>query len=206
VSVAVRGLVLAASFAAAGCVGWSISREFFAGTPGQPPASIEVVSGRWEVARAEGLADEMPALAQASHDAASASLCVLAGTRVEDGALQVRLRTRREAPSMGGGVAWGVASGAMRYRVAELDAAAGCIRVREVAGGIDREIASAAIGGADGWRTLRVDFSGDDVTCQLDGVVVLETELDEAVEGGVGLYCPPASTSLFADFAVVTRR
>lgn len=207
---AASGLALALLLAAPACVGWRISREFFAAPAGATPASIEVVSGEWRVGEAVGLAAGMPALEQLGRAAAEGvNLCLVGAEPFAEGALEVRFEALDGAEggslARGGGIAWAIGDGS-RFAWLEVEALSGRIRCGHVADGQRFEIASAAVESRAGWRVLRVDVSGDEARATLDGQVVLEAESAAfAGPGRVGLFTSADARTRFADFVAIRR-
>ncbi|MBL8843262.1 MAG: hypothetical protein JNL90_17205 [Planctomycetes bacterium] len=200
-------LALGVALLAPACVGWRISREFFAGPAGATPAAIEVVSGEWRVGEAIGLAAGMPALEQlGGAPAGGVNLCLVGAEPFEEGALEVRLEAQGGSLARGGGIAWAIGDGS-RFAWVEVDLLAARIRFGQCADGQRDEIASATIESGTGWRVLRVDVSGDEARATLDGQLVLEAE-STAFEGPgrVGLFTSADARTRFADFVAIRRR
>ena len=192
---------------APGCVHWGLSREFFAGQLGTTPPVVTVVSGSWQVARAEGLAAGMPALQQtASSSGAEGNLCFVGSEPFSAGALQVQLKPIDGAKALGGGLVWN-ARGASHYLRCDYDAIESKLRLVRVSGGQSVELASATVEPKVGWHTLRLDVDDDRVACQWDGIEQLKLKADAlAGEGQIGLWTAQDAQSQFADFVVVSRR
>lgn len=207
-------LALGVALLAPACVGWRITREFFAAPAGATPASIEVVSGEWRVGEAVGLAAGMPALEQlGSASAGGVNLCLVGAEPFEEGALEVRLEVLDGAQggslggslARGGGIAWAIGDGS-RFAWLEVDLLAGRIRFGKCADGRQSEIAAATIESGTGWRVLRVDVAGDEARATLDGQLVLEAESAAfAAPGRVGLFTSADARTRFADFVAIRR-
>ena len=190
-------------FAAGAAVAETIN--FDQDTPGRLPAAWKQgVTGRgsalWAV-RADESAPSRPNVLQQSATGAF-PWCVLDGTAVENGFVEVRFKPISGRDDQAGGVVWRWKDGD-NYYVARANALEGNVSLYHTTGGrritikyVDAPVAKNA------WHTLRVEFSGKRIKVALNGKTYIDLE-DAHISGpgAVGVWTKADSVTSFDDFS-----
>lgn len=158
--------------------------------------------GAWSVAPS----DNGKALAQSAKNPNSVfNITLISDTNVKDVDLSVRIKPIAGETDRGGGLVWR-AKDAKNYYLARYNPLEDNYRLYHVLGGKRTLIQNVDITHTEGWHTLRVTMSGDQITCYYDGKKYLEardTKLTEA--GKIGLWSKADAQSHFDDLTVGGR-
>jgi hypothetical protein len=158
--------------------------------------------GQWSVVAS----DKGKALAQSAKNAnAVFNITLISDTHAKDVDLSVRMKAVAGETDQGGGLVWR-AKDAKNYYLARYNPLEDNYRLYKVVNGKRTLIQNADITHSDGWHTLRVTMSGDQITCYYDGKKYLEfkdTTFPEA--GKIGLWSKADAQSQFDDLTLVTR-
>lgn len=145
---------------------------------------------RWSVQPGEGGAVVARMTDPGDIDSASFNLLWSAARSFRDGALTLRMRADQGRIDQGGGLMWRVQD-ADNYYVCRFNPLEQDFRVYRVKDGVRTQI--QAVGGlpfrSGDWFTLRVEHAGEEITCTLNGAVVLrarDATFPEA--GGIGIW------------------
>ena len=196
-------IAVATVFAASAAVAETIT--FDKDQPGRlPPAWKQGVTGRgtalWAV-RADSSAPSKPNVLQQSATGAF-PWCVLIGTSIEDGFIEVRFKPQSGHDDQAGGVVWRWKDGD-NYYVARANALENNVSLYHTTGGrritiqyVDAPVAKNI------WHTLRVEFAGKRIKVALNGKTYIEQEDDHiSGAGAVGLWTKADSVTSFDDFS-----
>ena len=178
---------------------------FDADPPGKlPPQWKQGVTGRgaalWAV-RTDDSAPSKPNVLQQSANGAF-PWCVLPGTSIENGFVEVRFKPISGRDDQAGGVVWRWKDGD-NYYVARANALEENVSLYHTTAGrritikyVDAPVAKNA------WHTLRVEFSGKRIKVALDGKTYIDLE-DGHISGtgAVGLWTKADSVTSFDDFS-----
>jgi hypothetical protein len=182
--------------------------------PGWLPGTSNGAAGgehaRWELER-DAAAPSPPgvlALVDArGHSGQEYNLCWSPRPSLGDLEVSVAVRAAGGEEDQGGGPAWRVA-GAGDYYLARWNPLEDNFRLYSVASGERRQLAGASVTAApDAWHTVRVRHVGDEITCWLDGEVLLHAR-DSAhlAAGGVGVWTKADATTRFDDLVARPAR
>lgn len=129
-----------------------------------------------------------------------------AATRFQDGELAVAVRGDDGVVDQGGGPMWRVQD-ENNYYVCRFNPLEANYRVYVVKDGVRRQLATAlAPVSAGQWHRVRVEHVGDQITCWLDGVRLLEArDATIANAGGVGLWTKADARTSFDDYLIEPR-
>jgi hypothetical protein len=196
-------IAMASVFAATAAVADTIN--FDRDPPGRLPAAWKQgVTGHgsalWAV-RADQSAPSKPNVLQQSASGAF-PWCVLTGSSIENGFVEVRFKSISGREDQAGGVVWRWKDGD-NYYVARANALEDNVSLYHTTNGrritikyVDAPVAKNV------WHTLRVEFSGKRIKVALDGKTYIE--LEDANIGGtgaVGLWTKADSVTSFDDFS-----
>ncbi len=178
--------------------------NFDASTCGAPPAGWTAgKTGKggpnWSVEQSPG-APSGPNVLQQSGDA-TYPVCILNGTHLRDGFVEVKFKTVSGREDQAGGVLWR-ALDADNYYVARANALEDNVAIYYTVAGKRSEKKRADIKVAPGiWHTLRVDFEANRFRVTFDGKPALEWQ-DATFRGpgAVGVWTKADSHTLFDDF------
>ncbi|HWI36979.1 MAG TPA: family 16 glycoside hydrolase [Burkholderiales bacterium] len=173
--------------------------------PGRLPAAWKQgVTGRgaalWEV-RADASAPSKPNVLQQSATGAF-PWCVLPGTSIEDGFVEVRFKPLSGHDDQAGGVVWRWKDGD-NYYVARANALENNVSLYHTSAGrrITIQYVDAPVP-KNIWHTLRVEFAGKRIKVALNGRTYIELDDDHiAGPGAVGLWTKADSVTAFDDFS-----
>ena len=173
--------------------------------PGRLPAAWEQGgTGRgaalWEV-RADASAPSKPNVLQQSATGAF-PWCVLPGTSIEDGFVEVRFKPLSGHDDQAGGVVWRWKDGD-NYYVARANALENNVSLYHTSAGrrITIQYVDAPVP-KNIWLTLRVEFAGKRIKVALNGRTYIELDDDHiAGPGAVGLWTKADSVTAFDDFS-----
>jgi hypothetical protein len=105
----------------------------------------------------------------------------------------------------GGGLVWR-AKDAKNYYLARYNHLEDNYRLYKVVDGKRTLIQNADITHSDGWHTLRVRMTGDQITCEYDGKTYLEAKDDTFPgPGKIGLWSKADAQSQFDDLSLKGR-
>ena len=158
--------------------------------------------GEWKVVES----DKGKALAQSARNSNSTFNIALAGdTNAKDVDLSVRMKAVAGETDRGGGLVWR-AKDAKNYYLARYNPLEDNYRLYKVVNGKRTLIQNADIPHTDGWHTLRVTMSGDQMTCYYDGKKFLEAKDSTFPEAGkIGLWSKADAQSQFDDLTLTGR-
>jgi hypothetical protein len=196
-------IAVASVFAASAAVAETIN--FDQDPPGRLPSTWKQgVTGRgaalWTV-RADNSAPSKPHVLQQSATGAF-PWCVLSGTSIKDGFIEVRFKPLSGNDDQAGGVVWRWKDGD-NYYVARANALENNVSLYHTTGGrritikyVDAPVAKNT------WHTLRVEFAGKRIKVALNGKTYIEQE-DGHISGAgaVGLWTKADSVTSFDDFS-----
>jgi hypothetical protein len=158
--------------------------------------------GTWTVVDS----DQGKALAQSAKNANSVFNITLAtDTSAKDVDLSVRMKAVAGEIDQGGGLVWR-AKDAKNYYLARYNPLEDNYRLYKVVDGKRTLIQNADITHSEGWHTLRVTMTGDQMTCYYDGKKYLEGKDDTFPEAGkIGLWSKADAQSQFDDLSLEGR-
>ena len=200
--VAMSGLLVAGS-----AVGQTVN--FDADAPGALSAAWEQgVTGRgnprWAV-RQDPSAPSAPNVLQQS-GSGTFPWCVLRGSSLENGFVEVKFKPLQGREDQAGGVVWRWKDGD-NYYVARANALENNVSLyytergsRKTLKYVDAPVASGA------WHILKVEFAGRHIMVALDGKRYIELDDGHLTDpGAVGVWTKADSVTAFRDFAYSTR-
>jgi hypothetical protein len=158
--------------------------------------------GQWSVVAS----DKGKALAQsAKNPNAIFNITLIGDTNASDVDLSVRMKPVAGETDQGGGLVWRAAD-AKNYYLARYNPLEDNYRLYRVVGGKRTLIQNVDITHTEGWHTLRVTMTGDQITCYYDGKKYLESK-DTTFPGSgkIGLWSKADAQSQFDDLTLVTR-
>jgi hypothetical protein len=177
---------------------WKFDEE----TNGQIAKGFVGEVGTWTVVDS----DQGKALAQsAKNPNAVFNITLATDTNAKDVDLSVRLKAVAGETDQGGGLVWR-AKDAKNYYLARYNPLEDNYRLYKVVEGKRTMIQNADITHSDGWHTLRVTMSGDQMACYYDGKKYLEGKDDTFPESGkIGLWSKADAQSHFDDLTLEGR-
>src|SRR5262249_19934249 len=165
--------------------------------------------GEWKVAAS----DNGKALAQSAKNPNSVfNVTLIRETNTEDGSeasakdvdLSVRLKAIAGEHDQGGGLVWR-AKDAKNYYLARYNPLEDNYRLYHVVNGKRTLIQNVDITHSEGWHTLRVTMTCDQITCYYDGKKYLEARDSTLPEAGkIGLWSKADAQSQFDDLTLIT--
>jgi hypothetical protein len=155
--------------------------------------------GEWKVAAS----DNGKALAQYAKNPNSVfNVTLISDTNAKDVDLSVRMKAVAGETDQGGGLVWR-AKDARNYYLARYNPLEDNYRLYHVVNGKRTMILNVDIPHTDGWHTLRVTMSGDQITCYYDGKKYLEAKDSTFTEAGkIGLWSKADAQSQFDDLTL----
>jgi hypothetical protein len=155
--------------------------------------------GEWKVAAS----DNGKALAQSAKNPNSVFNVTLIGdTNAKDVDLSVRMKAIAGETDQGGGLVWR-AKDAKNYYLARYNPLEDNYRLYHVVNGKRTMIQNVDITHSDGWHTLRVTMSGDQIVCYYDGKKYLEAKDSTITDAGkIGLWSKADAQSHFDDLTL----
>jgi hypothetical protein len=152
--------------------------------------------GEWKVAAS----DNGNALAQSAKNPNSVfNVTLISDTNAKDVDLSVRMKAIAGEHDQGGGLVWR-AKDAKNYYLARYNPLEDNFRLYHVVGGKRTLIQNVDISHSDGWHTLRVTMTGDQITCYYDGKKYLEAKDSTfPAAGKIGLWSKADAQSHFDD-------
>jgi hypothetical protein len=156
--------------------------------------------GEWKVAAS----DTGKALAQSAKNANSVfNITLITDTNAKDVDLSVRMKAIAGEHDQGGGLVWR-AKDAKNYYLARYNPLEDNYRLYHVVGGKRTLIQNVDIAHTEGWHTLRVTMTGDQITCYYDGKKYLEAKDSTIPDAGkIGLWSKADAQSQFDDLTLV---
>jgi hypothetical protein len=171
-------------------------------TPGQIASGFTNEMGQWSVVAS----DQGRALAQSARNPNSVfNITLVSGTNARDVDVSVRMKAVAGETDQGGGLVWR-ARDARNYYLARYNPLEDNYRLYKVVDGKRTQIRNADISHSDGWHTLRVTMTGEQITCYYDGKKWLEAK-DNTFPGAgkIGLWSKSDAQSRFDDLALDGR-
>lgn len=158
--------------------------------------------GQWSVVAS----DKGKALAQsAKNPNAVFNITLISDTSAKDVDLSVRMKAVAGETDQGGGLVWR-AKDARNYYLARYNPLEDNYRLYRVVDGKRTLILNADIAHSDGWHTLRVTMTGDQIACSYDGKKYLESkDATFPAAGKIGLWSKADAQSQFDDLTLVGR-
>jgi hypothetical protein len=177
---------------------WTFDDE----TTGQIAKGFANEVGQWSVVAA----DKGKALAQSAKNGnAVFNITLIGDTNAKDVDLSVRMKAVAGETDQGGGLVWR-AKDAKNYYLVRYNPLEDNYRLYKVVDGKRTLILNADIPHSDGWHTLRVTMSGDQITCYYDGKKSLESKDTTFPEAGrIGLWSKADAQSQFDDLMLQGR-
>ena len=176
---------------------WSFDDE----ATGQIAKGFTNEVGQWSVVAS----DSGKALAQsAKNPNAVFNITLISDTSAKDMDLSVRMKAVAGETDQGGGLVWR-ARDAKNYYLARYNPLEDNYRLYKVVDGKRTLIQNVDITHSEGWHTLRVTMTGDQITCYYDGKKSLEAK-DSAFPGAgrIGLWSKADAQSQFDDLTLGT--
>jgi hypothetical protein len=157
--------------------------------------------GEWKVAAS----DNGKALAQSAKNPISVfNVALISDANAKDVDLSVRMKAIAGKDDQGGGLLWR-AKDAKNYYLARYNPLEDNYRLYHVVGGKRTLIQNVDITHSEGWHTLRVTMTGDQIACYYDGKKYLEAkDLTFPDAGRIGLWSKADAQSQFDDLTLVT--
>src|SRR5262245_11897845 len=155
--------------------------------------------GEWKVAPS----DKGKALAQSAKNAnAVFNITLISDASAKDVDLSVRMKAVAGETDQGGGLVWR-AKDAKNYYLVRYNPLEDNYRLYKVVDGKRVLILNADIAHSEGWHTLRVTMTGDQITCYYDGKKSLEAR-DTTFPGAgkIGLWSKADAQSQFDDLTL----
>jgi hypothetical protein len=155
--------------------------------------------GEWKVAAS----DKGKALAQSAKNPNSVfNVTLISDTDAKDVDLTVRMKAIAGEHDQGGGLIWR-AKDAKNYYLVRYNPLEDNYRLYHVVNGKRSLLQNVDITHSDGWHTLRVTMSGDQITCYYDGKKYIEMKDSTFPESGkIGLWSKADAQSQFDDLAL----
>jgi hypothetical protein len=157
--------------------------------------------GKWTVVSSE----QGKALYQSAQNGnAVFNLTLASDTSAKDVDLSVRMKAVAGDTDQGGGLVWR-ARDAKNYYLARYNPLEDNYRLYKVVDGRRTLIQNADIAHSDGWHTLRVTMTGEQIRCYYDGKKHLEAS-DSTFSGAgkIGLWSKADAQSQFDELTLVT--
>jgi hypothetical protein len=177
---------------------WSFDDE----ATGQIAKGFTNEVGQWSVVAS----DSGKALAQsAKNPNAVFNITLISDTSAKDVDLSVRMKAVAGETDQGGGLVWR-ARDAKNYYLARYNPLEDNYRLYKVVDGKRTLIQNVDITHSEGWHTLRVTMTGDQITCFYDGKKSLEAR-DTIFPGAgkIGLWSKADAQSQFDDLTLVGK-
>jgi hypothetical protein len=177
---------------------WNFNDE----TTGQIAKGFTNEVGEWKVVGS----DAGRALSQAAKNSNSTFNLALAGdTNAKDVDLSVKMKAVAGETDQGGGLVWR-AKDSKNYYLARYNPLEDNYRLYKVVEGKRTLILNADIPHSDGWHTLRVTMTGDQIHCYYDGKKSLEAKDSTfPAAGKIGLWTKADAQSQFDDLTLIAR-
>jgi hypothetical protein len=158
--------------------------------------------GQWSVVAS----DKGKALAQSAKNVnAIFNITLISDTNARDVDLSVRMKAVAGETDQGGGLVWR-AKDAKNYYLARYNPLEDNYRLYKVVAGKRTLILNVDIPHSDGWHTLRVSMTGDQIACYFDGKKSLEAkDTTFPTAGKIGLWSKADAQSQFDDLTLVGR-
>jgi hypothetical protein len=157
--------------------------------------------GEWKVVAS----DKGKALAQSAKNPNSVfNVTLISDTDAKDVDLSVRMKAIAGEHDQGGGLIWR-AKDAKNYYLARYNPLEDNYRLYHVVNGKRTLIQNVDIAHSDGWHTLRVTMTGDQITCYYDGKKYNEAKDSTfPAAGKIGLWSKADAQSQFDDLTLLT--
>jgi hypothetical protein len=156
--------------------------------------------GEWKVSSS----DSGKALAQYAKNPNSVfNVTLISDTNAKDVDLSVRMKAIAGEHDQGGGLVWR-AKDAKNYYLARYNPLEDNYRLYHVVSGKRTLIQNVDIAHSEGWHTLRVIMTGDQITCYYDGKKYLEAKDSTMPDAGrIGLWSKADAQSQFDDLTLI---
>jgi len=170
--------------------------------PGEIAKGFTNEVGKWVVAKS----DQGNALAQTEKNPNSVfNVTLITDTNVKDVDITVKMRAVAGEIDQGGGIVWR-AKDAKNYYLARYNPLEDNYRLYKVIDGKRTMFLNADITHSDGWHTLRITMSGDQMVCYYDGKKYMEHKDDTLKEAGkIGLWSKADAQSQFDDLTLIGK-
>jgi hypothetical protein len=157
--------------------------------------------GEWKVAAS----DKGKALAQSAKNPNSVfNVTLISDTNAKDVDLTVRMKAIAGEHDQGGGLVWR-AKDAKNYYLVRYNPLEDNYRLYHVVNGKRTLILNVDITHSDGWHTLRVTMTGNQITCYYDGKKYIEAKDSSFPDAGkIGLWSKADAQSQFDDLTLLT--
>jgi hypothetical protein len=158
--------------------------------------------GEWKVAAS----DKGKALAQLAKNPNSVfNVTLISDTDAKDVDLTVRMKAIAGEHDQGGGLVWR-AKDSKNYYLARYNPLEDNYRLYHVVNGKRTLIMNVDITHTDGWHTLRVTMTGDQIACYYDDKKYIETKDTTITESGkIGLWSKADAQSQFDDLILAAH-
>src|SRR5262245_28085588 len=170
--------------------------------PGEIAKGFTNEVGKWVIAKS----DQGNALAQTAKNANSVfNVTLITDTNVKDVDISVKMKAVAGEIDQGGGIVWR-AKDAKNYYFARYNPLEDNFRLYKTIEGKRILLLNADIAHSDGWHTLRVTMTGDQIECQYDGKKCLEHKDDTLKDPGrIGLWSKADAQSQFDDLMLTGK-
>src|SRR5262245_22887265 len=170
--------------------------------PGEIAKGFTNEVGKWVVAKS----DQGNALAQTEKNPNSVfNITLITDTNVKDVDISVKMKAVAGETDQGGGIVWR-AKDAKNYYLARYNPLEDNYRLYKVIDGERTMFLNADITHSDGWHTLRVTMSGDQIVCYYDGKKYMEHKDDTLKDAGkIGLWSKADAQSQFDDLTLIGK-
>lgn len=197
-------IVLLTALSLGSATAGSTAVNFDDAKPGSLPAGwMAGVTGRgtpaWAVKQDDTAPSKPNVLAQTG--SGTFPFCILEGTKLTDGFVEVKFKPVSGREDQAGGVIWRFKD-KDNYYIARANALEDNVTIYHTVRGVRRQFKSLKLRVSSGiWHTLRVDFKATHFTVSLDGKVAIRA-VDAAFRepGAVGVWTKADSETYFDDF------
>jgi hypothetical protein len=170
--------------------------------PGEIAKGFSNEVGKWVVVKS----DQGNALAQTEKNPNSVfNVTLITDTNAKDVDITVKMKAVAGETDQGGGMVWR-AKDAKNYYLARYNPLEDNYRLYKTIDGKRILLLNADITHSDGWHTLRITMSGDQIACYYDGKKYLEHK-DETLKdaGKIGLWSKADAQSQFDDLTLIGK-
>jgi hypothetical protein len=159
--------------------------------------------GEWKVVADPTAPSGKQVLAQqAKSSGPTFNIALIGDTNYRDVDISVQMKSVAGETDQGGGVVWR-ARDAKNYYIARYNPLEQNYRVYKVEDGKRTQLQSAKLERSDGWHTLRVTMTGDQIACYYDGKKYLDAKDATFPNAGkIGLWTKADAQTHFDDLTV----
>jgi hypothetical protein len=196
--IAMLGMLAVTAFAAETTHVWTFDDE----ASGQIARGFMNEVGQWSVVAS----DQGKALAQSARNSSAVfNITLVADTNARDVDLSVRMKAVAGVTDQGGGLVWRAAD-AKNYYLARFNPLEDNYRLYKVVDGKRTLIQNVDIAYSDGWHTLRITMTGDQIASFYDGKKALDArDTTFPAAGKIGLWSKADAQSQFDDLTLAGR-